>query len=124
MSCGCKTKKTELDKENKELIKNEKTKNNFNGVKYFVKLIGFFIALLTIPFIVLFIIWFMFDLIVLNNQVDMQKAAKALISKIKFANEDNELHDNYDDDDYDDDELDETQYIAVDVDDITPIKND
>ena len=123
MSCGCKTKKTDLDKQNKELIKNEKTKNNFNGVKYFVKLIGFFIALLTIPFIVLFIIWFMFDLIVLNNQVDMQKAAKALISKIKFANEDNELHDNYDDD-YDDDELDETQYIAVDVDDITPIKND
>ena len=122
MSCGCKTKKTELDKQNKELIKNEKTKNNFNGVKYFVKLIGFFIALLTIPFIVLFIIWFMFDLIVLNNQVDMQKAAKALISKIKFANEDNQLHsDDYEDDD---DELDESQYIAVDVDDITPIKND
>lgn len=123
MSCGCKAEKKELDKQNKELIKNEKTKNNFNGVKYFVKLIGFFIALLTIPFIVLFIIWFMFDLIVLNNQVDMQKAAKALISKIKFANEDNQLHsDDYEDDD--DDELDESQYIAVDVDDITPIKND
>jgi hypothetical protein len=111
MSCGCKIKKTDLDK---KTIKNVKP---LNIVKYSFKIVGFLIALLTIPFIVLYSIWFMFDLIVLNNQVDMQKATKALVAKIKFANEDNN---NYDDDF---EEIDDNEYIAVDVEDISPIKN-
>jgi hypothetical protein len=125
MGCGCKNTNNGSNEPKQEIRSWSESNKTANIIKYGFKLIGFFIALLTLPFIVLAIIWFMFDLIVLNRQVDMAKITRVLAAKIKFANDDSHFNDE-DDDDYDEEdddyEFDENDYITVDVEDITPDK--
>ena len=109
MSCGCKS-TNKQENRNEESVKYVQSISlNNKGtliVKYLFKLIGFMIALLTVPFIVLIIIWFMFDLIVLNKEIDIAKITNALVTRIKPFNE------GFGDYDYDDDYNDnEEEYI-------------
>jgi hypothetical protein len=62
------------------------------------------------------VIWFMFELLMLNKEVDMKKIVTVLSSKIKPFNED------YEDYEYEeDDEFTEENYEMLDVEEITPI---
>ncbi len=125
MGCGCKNTKNDSIESVKTVRSWSESNKTASVIKYGFKIFGFLIALLTLPFIVLAIIWFMFDLIVLNREVDIAKLTKVLATKIKFANDTNNSEDDdYEDDDYEDDdgEFDENDYITVDVEDISPNK--
>jgi hypothetical protein len=67
------------------------------------------------------IIWFMFELFLLNKEIDMKKIVTVLSSKIRPFNEGYEEEYEDDDDDDDDDEFNEENYEMVDVEDITPV---
>ena len=138
MGCGCKTNSSDkfeltsfndksLDSNNNENLEtNLETNKPNNIINYLFKLIGFFMGLLLLPIIVLAIIWFMFQLLVLNQEVDMKRIVLVLSSKLKRFNESNidEIYYGDDDDDeeeeYDEEEYDEENYEMLDVDDITP----
>lgn len=116
MSCNCKsgasgTSSTE-NTESKSIVQ--------IGLKYSAKIIGFLIGILLLPLIVLAIIWFMFDTIVLNKEVDLTIILKKIvkINKVVFQDdeEDDEEEDNYEDleDDLDDD----NDYITENVEEI------
>lgn len=125
MGCGCKNTKNDSNESNKMVRSWSESNKTANVIKYGFKIFGFLIGLLTLPFIVLAIIWFMFDLIVLNREVDIAKLTRVLATKIKFANDNAHLEEDDDDDDdeyYEDDEFDENDYITVDVEDISPDK--
>jgi len=64
------------------------------------------------------IVWFMFDTIVLNTEVDLTKIMDKFITKAKFFNNDDDEED-YDDDYVDIDTLTENDVIALNVEDIT-----
>jgi len=116
MSCGCKT--------NVKYEPNSKGSNNSNNKKIngfsniFIKILSFCFMMLLLPIIMLAIIWFIFELIVLNKEIDMKKVLMVLSSKIKPLNEGYE-----NDEDDEDDEFTEENYEMVDVEDITPIAN-
>lgn len=106
MSCGCKsdTISDKLVMSDEKMVKNES-----NIFKYIVKIIGFLVGLMLLPIIMFVIIWFMFDLIVLNKKVDFLQ----IINKWKkvYGNKNKQ---NDEDDDDDDDE-----YLMLNVEDIT-----
>ena len=107
-SCNCKTKNYLNYKktENKELVKNK--------TNIFLRIIAFSLGLLLLPIIMIAVIWFMFELLMLNKEIDMKKIVNVMTSKIKPFNEE--------DDDYDDeDDYDEDDYEMIDVEEITPI---
>jgi hypothetical protein len=60
------------------------------------------------------VVWFMFELLVLNQEIDMKKIVMVLTSKLKRFNDDGY------DDDYDEEYDEEEEYEMLDVDDITP----
>jgi hypothetical protein len=139
MGCGCKTNSSDKSeqisfndkslgsKNNENLETNLETNKPNPIVNYLFKIIGFFIGLLFLPIIVLAIIWFMFQLLVLNGDVDMKRIVLVLSSKLKRFNESNVDGIYYGDDDDDDDEeyddeeeYDEENYEMLDVEDITP----
>jgi hypothetical protein len=132
MGCGCKTnitnkyEQTSFNYESIGLKNNEnlETKKPNKIINYLFKLIGFFMGLLLLPIIVLAIIWFMFQLLVLNQEVNMKRIVLVLSSKLKRFNESNIDEIYYGDDDYEDEddeeEFDEENYEMLDVEDITP----
>jgi hypothetical protein len=67
-------------------------------VKNVIKVIGFLISLIFLPFIMAIVVWFMFDMIVLNQNIDLGKILNYVIGKAKRFNQE-------DDEDYEDDEL-------------------
>ena len=111
MGCNCKSKEG--------FIKEVDDSSAFSKiVKLSAKLIGFSIGLLFLPIIMLAIVWFMFDTIVLNTEVDLTKIMDKFITKAKFFNNDDDEED-YDDDYVDIDTLTENDVIALNVEDIT-----
>ena len=110
MGCNCKNSNSFEYNETKE-----KQSIFKNIIKYFFKVIGFLFLMLFLPIIMLVIIWFLFDIIVLNKNVDLGKLVKTIATKIKIFNENN--GDDYDEED--DEFLNEENYIALNVEDIT-----
>lgn len=113
MGCNCKN--------SNDFEYTEKTTNKTildNVVKYSFKTLAFLISLVLLPIIMIAIVWFLFDIIVLNKSVDLGRIVKIVAKNIKNFNED------YDDEDYDEDddefeEINEEDYIALNVEDIT-----
>lgn len=132
MGCGCNTKiKKTNDKETQQYEVLETGKSfNFNEknvelpvldfiVKNLIKIVGFTLSLLLLPIIMIAVIWFLFQLLVLNQEIDMKKIFTAVTSKLRRFNEDYE--DELEDDEDDEDEIyDEEHYETLDVEDITP----
>ena len=86
-------------------------------IKYTAKIIGFLVGVSLMPIISLVIIWFMFDTIVLNKQVDLRHIINKYVKRVDY-DDDND----YDDDDeeyYDDEEFTEENFTLLGVDDIT-----
>jgi hypothetical protein len=126
MGCGCKTKTNKsFETEEKQTIKafdfeyqNKEGQNSNFIVKNLIKIVSFSIALLLLPIIMIAVVWFMFELLVLNQEIDMKKIVTVLTSKLKRFNDDDGYDDEYDND-YDE-EYDDENYEMLDVDDITP----
>ena len=78
--------------------------------------------MILLPIIMLAIIWFIFELIILNKEVDIKRIVKVLSSKIKPFNEGFDEDEEYDEED-DEDEFTEENYEMIDVEDITPIRS-
>ena len=122
MGCGCKTNtkyESNYDSSNKRPNNNKIT----SGYSIFlIRVLAFILSLFLLPIIMIAIIWFMFELFLLNKEIDMKKIVTVLSSKIRPFNEGYE--EEYDDDDYendDDDEFNEENYEMVGVEDITPV---
>ena len=122
MGCGCKTNtkyESNYDSSNKRPNNNKIT----SGYSIFlIRVLAFILSLFLLPIIMIAIIWFMFELFLLNKEIDMKKIVTVLSSKIRPFNEGYE--EEYDDDDYEndaDDEFNEENYEMVGVEDITPV---
>jgi hypothetical protein len=126
MGCGCNTKNA---KKADALAPIEFSKIDFLDiiVKIFTKTVGFSLAVLTMPIISAFVLFFMFEMLVLNKQVDLKKLVTGVSSKLSFMNESFDPFDNEDDDeeeiDDDDEEFDEDEFDAINVEEITEINN-
>ena len=126
MGCGCNTKDA---KKTNALGPIEISK--IDGLDIIVKIItktlGFSLAILLMPIISAFVLWFMFEMLVLNKQVDLKKLITGVSSKLSFMNESFDPFDNEDDEEdeiyEDDEEFDEDEFDAVNVEDITEISN-
>lgn len=109
MSCNCKN----GDISQEYTVPQEKQKLNSLMGKYIVKILGFFISLLFLPFILIAIVWFMFDVIVLNKNVDLKKIISRFI-------EVNKLFEKKEEDDGDDDyPYEEEDLTLINVEEIT-----
>ncbi len=117
MSCGCKT-NVNYEPNNDGSEK----KINLGFTNIIVKILAFSFMMLLLPVIMLAIIWFIFELIILNKEVDIKRVVKVLSSKIKPFNEGFE-EDDEEEDEEDDDEFTEENYEMIDVEDITPVRN-
>jgi ATP-dependent Zn protease len=115
MGCGCKTNNNY--EPNSEGSNNNK-KKSFSNI--LIRLLAFMLIMVFLPIIIIAIIWFVFELVMLNKEIDMKKFINVMSSKIKPFNEDYEYN-NDEDDDEDDDEFTEENYEMVDVEEITPI---
>ena len=106
--CNCKT-----DKNSDGITKIGKQ----SFVNYFLKGIIFLLMIAALPIINLVIIWFMFNTLIMNKQLDIKPLLLAIGNKFKESND-------FDDDD-DDDELTEDDVVMLDVDNLrnTIIKN-
>jgi hypothetical protein len=83
-------------------------------IKYAVKTLGFLIAIALLPLINLAIIWFMFETIVLNKDIDLRSVINKYVTDKKTQKEDEE--EDEEEDDYD---LTEDDVIMLNVEDIT-----
>ena len=83
-------------------------------IKYVVKFLGFLIGVALLPLIMLALIWFMFDTIVLNKDIDLRRVINRFVKTNKFFSENEE-----EDDEEDEDELTEDDVIMLNVEDIT-----
>lgn len=88
--CGCKSENTVVENNGEFNLK-----ETLSG--YPLKMIVFLLALITVPFIMVMVIYFMFNTLVLNKDVDIKPLLLMIGNKFKPN----------DDDDYDDDEDDE-----------------
>lgn len=108
MSCNCKG-----DKKTDDFLKDESIPSESIGqkiLKYFFKTLAFVFMLALLPIIVLFIIWFMFKMLVLNKDINIKPLLLAIGKKFQQTEEDYE-------DDYE--TLTEKDVVMVDVEDIT-----
>jgi hypothetical protein len=111
MGCNCKN--------SNDFEYTEKTTNKTifeTIVKYSLKSLAFLLTLVLLPIIMIAIVWFLFDIIVLNKTVDLGRIVRVVAKNIGRFNEDDE---DYDDDDDDFEEINEEDYIALNVEDIT-----
>jgi hypothetical protein len=125
MGCGCNTKNA---KKTDALGPIEFSKVDVLDiiVKVFTKILGFSLAILTMPIISAFVLFFMFEMLVLNKQVDLKKLITGVSTKLSFMNESFDPFDNEDEDEeiYDEDEeFEEDKFDAINVEDITEINN-
>lgn len=95
MSCNCKN-SGEIDVNNEP---KEKLSLPHNIIKYVLKVFGFIIGVCLTPIILITIIWFMFDIIVLNKGVNLSFLFKKLVKINKAIMEEDELDE---DNSYDD----------------------
>lgn len=103
MSCNCKNGK----KMDELLQNNSNPEKKINIGKYFLKTFVFLIALASSPIIMLFIIWIMFKMIVLNKSIDFKPLLMAIGNKFKNNEKD------FDEEDIT--EFDEKDLIPLDV---------
>lgn len=113
MGCNCKN--------SDDFEYTEKTTNKTifeNILKYSFKILAFSISMVLLPIIVMAIIWFLFDIIVLNKNVDLGRIVRIVAKNINRFNEDYEEDE---EDDFEDEfeEINEDDYIALNVEDIT-----
>ena len=119
MGCGCKT-NSKYESNYDSSIKRPDKKITYGISNVILRVIAFTLMMALLPIIMLAVIWFIFELLILNKEIDMKRIVKVLSSKIKPFNEGYE--EDEDDDDYeDDDEFNEENYEMVEVDDITPV---
>lgn len=103
MACNCKVSGDNQD----NTIKKTSIQSVLN---YSAKIFGFLIGVLLLPLIIVAIIWFMFDIIVLNKDVNLAVILKKIVKINKAMLEDDE------EDEDDDFEYDETEeYITENV---------
>ncbi len=110
MGCNCKVSDSQVQN------KFEQKSGVQKVLKYTAKILGFLIGVLLLPLMVIGIIWFMFDIIVLNKDVDLSILLKKVIKINKALIEDDvdEEEEEYDEEiDY---QLDE--YITENVEEI------
>jgi hypothetical protein len=87
-------------------------------LKYTAKILGFLIGVLLLPLMVIGIIWFMFDIIVLNKDVDLSIFLKKVVKINKALMEDDE-DDEDEEDDYDEEiDYESDEYITENVEEI------
>lgn len=96
-----------------EIKKDENLGNRI--IKYVAKTIGFLVAVALLPLINLVIIWFMFETIVLNKDVDIRAVVSKYITDRNERKEDEE--EDEEEDDYEN--LTEDDVIMLNVEDIT-----
>ena len=109
MSCNCKngqSMESMLENENK----NPKSVGQ-TVIKYTLKVLGFLILVAALPIINLYIIWFIFNMLVLNKNIDVKPILLTLGNKFKQKD--------YDEDDEEYNELTEDDVELLDVEDIT-----
>jgi len=111
---GCNCKNTDGPQQYNVLTQNEGVTATI--IKYLAKTLGFLIGMLLLPIIMLVIVWFMFDTIVLNKDIDLRLVINKFVKANKFFTKDDEEEE---DDDDDDDELTEDDVIMLNVEDIT-----
>ena len=112
MGCGCKNVNQEVNTE-------KKTSNLPIGktiISYFLKLLTMLIVLISIPIIMLSIIWISFKVIVLNKNIDVLPLLKFFYEKLK---NDSKSNDDENDDDDELDDLTEDDVVLLDAEDIT-----
>ena len=122
MSCGCKAKKGE------NLSVNDENKPKVNImvsiIHYSIKLIGFLVAMILLPFLMVVIAYYMFNLIVMTKGVDIKPLFISVAKFMKKVGQDNS--DDDDDDDDDDTEWEEInpdEFELIGVDDLTKKEN-
>lgn len=95
-----------------DYLKDEESSESLSQIilKYVFKSLVFLLMMVTLPIIVLFIIWFMFKMIVLNKEVNVKPLLVAIGKKFQRSTDDYE-------DDYE--SLTEDDVVMVDVEDIT-----
>jgi len=123
MGCGCKT-NSKYESNYDSSIKRPDKNITYGISNVILRVIAFTLMMALLPIIMLAVIWFIFELLILNKEIDMKKIVRVLSSKIKPFNEGYEEDEDYDDDDddyEDDDEFNEENYEMVEVDDITPV---
>ncbi len=109
MSCNCKngqSMESMLENENK----NPKSVGQ-TVIKYTLKVLGFLVLVAALPIINLYIIWFIFNMLVLNKNIDVKPILLTLGNKFKQKD--------YDEDDEEYNELTEDDVELLDVEDIT-----
>lgn len=109
MSCNCKngqSMESMLENENK----NPKSVGQ-TVIKYTLKVLGFLVLMAALPIINLYIIWFIFNMLVLNKNIDVKPILLTLGNKFKQKD--------YDEDDEEYNELTEDDVELLDVEDIT-----
>lgn len=109
MGCSCKNGNT-MD----EMLSTDKKKitSTQKVSKYTLKVIAFLLMLLALPLINLYLIWLMFKMLVMNEDIDIKPLLMAIGNKFKNNQED------YDDDDFEED-FNEEDLITVNVEDIS-----
>jgi hypothetical protein len=111
---GCNCKNTDGPQQYNVLTQNEGIGATI--IKYLAKTLGFLVGMLFLPIIMLVIVWFMFDTIVLNKDIDLRRVINKFVKANKFFTKDD---DDDDDEDDEDDELTEDDVIMLNVEDIT-----
>lgn len=102
MGCNCKN-----GSNINELMGDGKTSSMTQTViKYSLKIMGFLLLLLALPLINIYIVWLMFDMLVLNNNVDIKPLLLALGKKFEVKEEE------------DDEELTEEEFMELTEDDV------
>lgn len=93
MGCNCKSGASSTSTSSTQ--KTESSSAIQTALKYSTKIMGFLIGVLLVPFIMLGVIWFMFDTIVLNKEVDLTIILKKIvkINKVVFQDDDEDLDD-------------------------------
>ena len=114
MSCNCKNDQTMasmMESDENGFIKKPRTLGN-----YVLKSLVFLLFLISLPILLVGIIWISFKLLVLNDSIDAKGLLMILVNKLK-----SNIPDDDDDDDYEYD-LTEDDLVMLDVEDITQKK--
>jgi hypothetical protein len=111
---GCNCKNTDGPQQYNVVPQNEGVTATI--IKYFAKTLGFLVGVLFLPFIMLVIVWFMFDTIVLNKDIDLRRVINKFVKANDFFTKEDK---DDDDDDYDYDDLTEDDVFTINVEDIT-----
>lgn len=86
--CGCKSDNVTVENNGEFNLK-----ESLNG--YPLKMVVFLLALITVPFIMVMVIYFMFNTLVLNKDVDIKPLLLMIGNKFKTSADDYEEDDDY-----------------------------